>query len=88
MLYYYFIGMNIITFFLFGLDKYRAVRHRFRIPERILLGTSALGGALGGLLGMFLFHHKTRKAKFRIWIPLFLAGNLVLLLFIRGFHLH
>ena len=84
-MYIYFIGMNLLTFFLFGLDKYQAVRHRFRIPERVLLGTSALGGALGGLLGMLLFRHKTRKAKFRIWIPSLLAAYLVFLLIFIGF---
>ena len=84
-LYIYFAGMNLLTFLLFGLDKYQAVRHRFRISERVLLGTSALGGALGGLFGMLLFHHKTKKAKFRIWIPSLLAAYLVFLLLFVGF---
>ena len=85
MLYIYLIGINLITFFLFGLDKYKAAKHRFRIPERVLLGASALGGALGGLLGMLLFHHKTRKAKFRIWIPSLLLADFILLLILVGF---
>ena len=85
MLYIYFVGMNLLSFLLFGLDKYQAVRHRFRIPERVLLGTSALGGALGSLLGMLLFHHKVKKAKFRIWIPSLLAAYLVSFLIFIGF---
>jgi len=85
LLYIYFIGINLLTFLLFGLDKYQAVRHGFRVPERVLLGTSALGGALGGLLGMLLFHHKTKKAKFRIWIPSLLAAYFVFLLIFVGF---
>ena len=61
---------SIITFVLFGLDKSRAVNHRWRIRESILLLASLFGG-IGGLMGMLLFHHKTRKWKFRILVPFF-----------------
>jgi len=66
------VAWNVIVFFLFGLDKKKAVAGEWRIPERVLLGCSAVFGALGGWLGMYVFHHKTRKAKFTITMPIFL----------------
>lgn len=67
----FFLLMNLITFALFRADKKKAEKNAFRIPERDLLGFSACFGALGGLLGMIVFHHKTRKPKFFIWVPAF-----------------
>lgn len=63
--------MNLITFALFRADKKKAEKKAFRIPESNLLGFSAAFGGLGGLLGMILFHHKTRKPKFFVLVPLF-----------------
>lgn len=57
----YLAAINAITFALFCLDKARAVRGAWRIPEKVLLGCSAVGGAAGGLLGMRVAHHKTRN---------------------------
>jgi uncharacterized membrane protein YsdA (DUF1294 family) len=68
----YCIFINLITFVLFYRDKKAAIRGSWRIPERRLLGTAFLGGALGGLLGMYLCHHKTKKAKFYLLMPIFL----------------
>ena len=68
----YFAIINTITFFLYCIDKSRAKRNAWRIPELTLIGFAAAGGALGAFLGMHLFHHKTRKLKFRILIPIFL----------------
>ena len=59
-----------MTFILFGFDKRRALVHKWRIPERTLLCFSLFGG-IGGLLGMLFFHHKTRKWRFKILVPLF-----------------
>ncbi|MBR5975557.1 MAG: DUF1294 domain-containing protein [Clostridiales bacterium] len=67
----FFLLMNLITFALFHSDKRKAERHAFRIPERDLLGFSACFGALGGILGMLVFHHKTRKPKFYVLVPIF-----------------
>ena len=61
---------SVITFALFGIDKRKAVKNRWRISEKTLLLFSLFGGP-GGLLGMLVFHHKTRKWKFRILVPLF-----------------
>lgn len=81
-LFYYLAGVNLLCFLLMGADKYRAQRRRWRIPERVLLGTAFLGGSLGGLLGMFLFRHKTRHPPFRYGLPLLLAGHCLLLLWV------
>lgn len=76
----YFTGINLLAFILYGLDKQKARKHRYRISERLLLGVAVLGGALGALLGMIFFHHKTRKPLFRIWIPSLLVFYLLLFL--------
>ena len=62
--------LSIVTFILFGFDKRRAMAHKWRISERMLLCFSFFGG-IGGLLGMLFFHHKTRKWRFKILVPLF-----------------
>lgn len=71
--------INALAFLLMLADKQRAKKHRWRIPEAVLLGAAALGGSVGALFGMWLFHHKTRKAKFFITIPLLLAAQCALL---------
>ena len=63
-MWYWLIGINLLAFALYGIDKTKAKRHAWRISEKILLGTGLLGGALGALLGMKLFHHKTRHWYF------------------------
>ncbi len=68
----YLIGINLLAFFTMGLDKQKAIRHAFRIPEAVLFLFSIIGGSLGTLAGMFVFHHKTRKLKFLIGIPVIL----------------
>lgn len=65
----YILFINIMTFALYGVDKYKAIHHRFRIPEITLLLCAYLGGAYGAAAGMQLWHHKTRKWKFRIAVP-------------------
>ncbi len=71
--------MSFISFVLFGVDKRRARRGEWRIPERTLLTCCALFGAAGGLCGMRAFHHKTRHAKFAYGVPAMLAVQAVLL---------
>ena len=56
-----------------GADKSRARKNQWRIPESTLIWIAALGGAAGVLLGMRVFHHKTRHAKFTVAVPLLLA---------------
>lgn len=66
-----FAAINIVAFLTCLIDKRKAVRHRWRISESTLLLLSAIGGAFGMLLGMSIFHHKTRHIKFIILVPLF-----------------
>lgn len=65
----YLLLVNIIAFILYGSDKMKAVRNKWRTPESVLITAAWIGGAAGALLGMLFFHHKTRKWKFRILIP-------------------
>ena len=65
----YLIIVNVLTFFVFGLDKWKAKNHKWRIPESTLIGLCLFGGSLGALLGMYAFHHKTKKKKFTFTIP-------------------
>lgn len=81
----YLVAINTVTFALFCLDKARAVRGAWRIPEKVLLGCSAVGGAAGGLLGMRVAHHKTRKPLFYLGVPAMLVVQAALLVWlIRG----
>ena len=72
------IALNLVAFALYGLDKLKAKRGAWRIPEATLLLIAALGGSLGALLGMELFRHKTKHWKFKVLVPLFLAAHIAL----------
>ena len=74
----YLVLMNLIALIAFGADKHKAEKRVFRTPESVLLTLAVIGGAAGALAGMYLFHHKTRKPRFRIGIPLILIVQLVL----------
>ena len=67
----YLLIINIITFIIYGIDKYKSIKHKYRISESTLIILAILGGALGAFLGMIIFHHKTKKKKFII-IPIIL----------------
>ena len=58
--------LTVITLLLYGSDKLRAIRGAWRIPEKVLLGAGLLGGAIGALLGMQLFRHKTKHWYFTV----------------------
>ena len=68
----YFIVINIITFIIYGLDKYKSIKHKYRISENTLIFLALIGGFIGAFFGMIIFHHKTKKIKFIILIPLIL----------------
>jgi len=65
-LFYYFWGVNLLLFILMGMDKRAARRKKWRIPERRLLTLGIIGGGIGGILGMIVFHHKTHRIYFTI----------------------
>ncbi len=75
---YYLLIMNFLTWVIYGLDKGRAKSGKWRIPERTLLILAAIGGSVGALIGMLMFRHKTRKAKFVILVPVLLVIHCVL----------
>ena len=71
--------INVITFLLFGIDKLKAKRSKWRVSEAMLLGMAAIGGSIGAWLGMMVWHHKTLHKKFRYGIPLILMVQIGLL---------
>ena len=75
---YYLIIINIAAWIMYGLDKWKAKSGAWRIPERTLLLTALAGGSVGALAGMLLFHHKTRKPKFMIGVPVMFAAHCVI----------
>ena len=74
----YLLAVNLTAFVLMGLDKRRAKKERWRIPEKTLFLPVVLGGAVGGILGMRVFRHKTKHWYFKIGFPLILILQLVL----------
>ena len=81
----YLLLINLTGFLLMGLDKRRARRGEWRIPEKNLFLTALLGGSIGSILGMHTFHHKTKHWYFRYGLPTILLAQLLLLLWLR-FH--
>ena len=69
---------NLVTFAMYGIDKRRAIKNKWRIPEKRLLLAALLGGAFGALWGMILFHHKTKKARFFLTVPVLFVLQVVL----------
>ncbi len=79
----YLIIINFISFILVAIDKRKAIKNKYRISEKIFFIFSFIGGSLGTLLGMFQFHHKTKKLKFLIGIPILLLFNILVLYLIK-----
>jgi hypothetical protein len=67
---YYLLIINIITFITYGIDKYKSIKHKYRISEATLIILAIIGGSIGAFFGMIVFHHKTKKKKFTILIPI------------------
>ena len=76
---YYILFINLISFIIYYIDKKRAIKNKYRIPEKVLIILCIIGGSLGCTLGMNIFHHKTKHLKFIIINYLFLT---LLVLFI------
>jgi len=77
LLYLYLIIMNALGFLLMLIDKQKARRGQWRIPEATLMGVAALGGSVGSLIGMYTVRHKTRHLKFTLGIPAILVLQLI-----------
>ena len=61
--------INVVTFFMYGVDKWKAKKAKWRIRETALLGLAVLGGSIGAWLGMKVWHHKTQHKKFKYGVP-------------------
>ena len=74
----YLILINLAAFLMMGIDKNRARRHRWRIPERVLFLMALLGGSAGAVMGMWVFWHKTRHKLFAVGLPVVLLLQILL----------
>ena len=75
--------MNVVAFASFGIDKYKAKRGLWRISEATLLLLAVVGGSIGALMGMRIWHHKTQHAKFRYGLPLIILAQIALIYYLH-----
>ena len=80
---YYLFAINIVSFFLYGIDKYKAKKGQWRISEATLLTMAAIGGSIGAWAGMRLWHHKTMHKKFKYGIPLISIMQIALVAYLH-----
>ena len=71
-------AINIFAFFLYGIDKWKAQHDKWRVTEARLIAVALLGGSVGALLGMKIWHHKTQHPRFRYGLPLILCLHLAI----------
>lgn len=83
-IYIVFAVINVVSFIMMGIDKYKAKNHQWRISEGTLLLWALLGGGLGGMIGMQVFRHKTKHMKFIVIVPASALIQLGLLSYISG----
>ena len=79
---YYLLAINALSFILFGLDKYKAKKGKWRISEATLLTMAAIGGSIGAWAGMRLWHHKTMHKKFKYGIPVIIILQVALAVYL------
>ncbi len=82
---YHLAAINLLTFIVYGLDKYKAKHKKWRTPEATLLILAALGGSPAALLAMYLFRHKTLHNKFRFGVPIILLLQTALAIYLIFF---
>ena len=80
---YYLLAVNIATFLLYGFDKYKAKKGKWRISEATLLTMAAIGGSIGAWAAMRLWHHKTMHKKFKYGIPLISIMQIALVAYLH-----
>ena len=78
----YLVIVNAAAFLLMLVDKVKAKRNTWRIPEATLMGAAAIGGSIGALAGMYCFRHKTRHLKFVLGIPAILIAQIALVIWL------
>lgn len=78
----YLLIINALGFLLMLVDKFKARRGMWRIPEATLMGVAALGGSIGSLAGMYTVRHKTKHPKFTVGIPLILVAQIALAIYL------
>ena len=76
---YYLIVINIVTFLIYGIDKRKAKQGSWRISEATLLILAVIGGSIGALLGMKIWHHKTMHKNFKYGLPMILLAQIALI---------
>ena len=76
---YYLIVITIVTFLVYGIDKWKAKQGSWRISEASLLILAVIGGSIGALFGMRVWHHKTMHKKFKYGLPLILLVQIALI---------
>ena len=81
-IFYYLIAINIITLLVYGIDKLKARKSQWRIPESTLLLLAVIGGSIGAWLGMKVWHHKTMHKKFKYGVPLIIAIQIGIILYV------
>jgi len=69
----YLAAITVVTFLVYGIDKWKSQHKRWRIPESVLLGLAAIGGSVGAWLGMLVWRHKTQHKKFKYGVPAILV---------------
>ena len=77
----YLAAINVVTFFMYGIDKWKAKKSKWRISEATLLGMAAIGGSIGAWLGMKVWHHKTQHKKFKYGVPTIIIIQLALIVY-------
>ena len=80
---YYLLAINVVTFIVYGIDKYKAKKAKWRIPETMLLLLAVLGGSIGAWMGMKVWHHKTMHKKFKYGIPAILLIQIALMAYLH-----
>ena len=81
---YYLLAINIVSFFLYGIDKYKAKKNKWRISEATLLMMAVIGGSIGAWVGMRLWHHKTMHKKFKYGIPIIIILQISLVVYLHS----
>ena len=76
----YLVIINVVTFFMYGIDKWKAKHAKWRVSETMLLMLAVIGGSMGEWLGMKVWHHKTLHKKFRYGIPVIIIIQVALLI--------